>query len=280
MSKNIHYFAEHEEYLNYEKKAVTPHVSYTEQDDLVRYNQNLDLTKQPLTFEFIEDGTFYYNRTYVYYYYYYIYCKFTHIRNGVIINTINTQNAYSFNVQEGDIITVEYSSSYDSTTAFYQSTYYYYRFSSTAYCYVYGNIMSLDPSGLDSTTISRSSMFRNLFNGFSKLLSHPVKKLYLPATTLKTYCYYYMFNNCTGLTTAPELPATTLVSNCYYGMFYGCSSLNEVKAAFITVPSETITVWLQGVSSSGVFYKNNLATWTNTGPSGIPTGWIVKRYIV
>ena len=36
---------------------------------------------------------------------------------------------------------------------------------------------------------------------------------------LERYCYYSMFANCAGLTSAPELPATTLVTYCYYRMF-------------------------------------------------------------
>jgi hypothetical protein len=48
---------------------------------------------------------------------------------------------------------------------------------------------------------------------------------------LKAYCGFTMFNNCTSLTTAPELPTTTLADWCYALMFNGCSSL-------ITAPSE------------------------------------------
>ena len=48
---------------------------------------------------------------------------------------------------------------------------------------------------------------------------------FLPATTLASYCYHAMFQNCTSLTTAPDLPATTLAYNCYDKMFYYCTSL-------------------------------------------------------
>ena len=47
----------------------------------------------------------------------------------------------------------------------------------------------------------------------------------LPATTLANFCYSNMFRGCTALTQAPALPATTLSKNCYYYMFYGCTSL-------------------------------------------------------
>ena len=49
----------------------------------------------------------------------------------------------------------------------------------------------------------------------------------LPATTLAQRCYGSMFRDCTSLTKAPELPATTLDVYCYISMFYGCTSLTE-----------------------------------------------------
>ena len=45
-----------------------------------------------------------------------------------------------------------------------------------------------------------------------------------------SYCYYYMFSDCTSLTKAPELPATKLADNCYRYMFYKCSSLTQAPA--------------------------------------------------
>lgn len=52
----------------------------------------------------------------------------------------------------------------------------------------------------------------------------------LPAMTLADYCYQYMFNSCTSLTSTPELPATTLANNCYNYMFVDCSSLTSAPA--------------------------------------------------
>ena len=45
--------------------------------------------------------------------------------------------------------------------------------------------------------------------------------------SLEDYCFQYMFYQCQGLTTAPELPETTLASRCYYGMFQGCTNLTK-----------------------------------------------------
>jgi hypothetical protein len=85
-----------------------------------------------------------------------------------------------------------------------------------------------------------------------------------------------MFSVCTSLENAPVLPATTLVSSCYNYMFSGCSKLNYVKALFTTAPSSDYTRdWLNRVASSGTFVKNAAATWNVVGASGVPEGWTV-----
>lgn len=99
----------------------------------------------------------------------------------------------------------------------------------------------------------------------------------LPATTLATGCYKYMFKLSNLLEKAPELPAITLVSQCYYQMFQTCSKLNYIKALFTTTPSNTYTnSWVSGVSSTGTYVKNAAATYTTTGTSAIPSGWTVQ----
>ena len=65
--------------------------------------------------------------------------------------------------------------------------------------------------------------FTNLFENCTSLTTAPE----LPATTLAYSCYDNMFSGCTSLTQAPELPATTLAHNCYFGMFSGCTSLTQ-----------------------------------------------------
>lgn len=81
------------------------------------------------------------------------------------------------------------------------------------------------PTSLPATELG-PSCYRSMFQG-TALKTAPE----LPATTLATYCYYYMFYQCTSLITAPELPATSLASYCYGYMFQGCSKLT-------TAPSE------------------------------------------
>ena len=110
-------------------------------------------------------------------------------------------------------------------------------FWANAPCYVYGNIMSL-VGGDDFARIRKVKEFAFTYffsdiNGnlnWSWVLSKDDNDLILPATTLAEYCYQYMFYNCTGLTTAPELPATTLAGHCYESMFSYCTSLATAPA--------------------------------------------------
>ena len=88
-----------------------------------------------------------------------------------------------------------------------------------------GNINSLVKTSFENDTTSYKFYIssKGFFQSKSKLKS--AGNLILPATTLAQQCYYYMFNGCTSLTTAPVLPATTLAKECYHYMFYGCTSL-------------------------------------------------------
>ena len=90
---------------------------------------------------------------------------------------------------------------------------------------VYGNIGSLlDPINYSTiTTYSESLVFSRFFEHMNTVVD--ASKLILPATTLTTGCYSYMFKGCTKLTSAPVLPATTLANQCYYHMFNGCKAL-------------------------------------------------------
>ena len=96
---------------------------------------------------------------------------------------------------------------------------------STAKFEVEGNIMSLIDSEnfATATTLVSSYTFYYLFNGCTGLTS--AEFLILPATILAEACYADMFWNCRSLTIAPELPATTLANSCYLNMFANCTSL-------------------------------------------------------
>ena len=57
--------------------------------------------------------------------------------------------------------------------------------------------------------------------------------------TMISYCYAYMFADCTALTQAPVLPSTTLTDGCYFYMFSGCTSLTKV----FSLPATTLTIY-------------------------------------
>ena len=147
-------------------------------------------------------------------------------------------------------------------------------FSSTAACYIYGDIMSLfcDGSYNKKTAFggSNSNALEGTFKNMTNLDIHPARPLLLSATTLSSSCYLSMFEGCTGLTrapefnneegafpinipssackqmfkgctslsAAPELPATgTIASQGYYGMFNGCTALLTPPSRLAVTPS-------------------------------------------
>ena len=92
-----------------------------------------------------------------------------------------------------------------------------------------------------------------------------------------------MFQNCTSLTTAPELPAITLTNACYAYMFNGCSSLNYIKCLATNVEGNgdwliqgrATQEWVTNVASSGTFVCKKYAPWAE-GDNGCPNLWITE----
>ena len=75
---------------------------------------------------------------------------------------------------------------------------------------------------LPASTVT-SYCYMSMFENCTSLAIAPA---ILPATNVNTYyCYQYMFRSCASLRQAPVLPATTLGYGCYWGMFISCSSL-------------------------------------------------------
>ena len=84
-------------------------------------------------------------------------------------------------------------------------------------------------TGTDSLKISCEGNIENLLD-YTEVTNgnHPA---------MADYCYYFMFSECSSLTTAPELPATTLTNGCYENMFDGCTSLVTAPE----LPATTLT---------------------------------------
>lgn len=153
--------------------------------------------------------------------------------------------------------------------------------------------------------------FEGMFAGCSSLKSlgivtdynnNQINTVILPGKKLASYCYYNMFNGCTGITSAhicAETPKTDVYNNsqhyayeCYRGMFDQCENLNNVKIADIDcyggletqlssspLPQgsdsnlasgyyfgDDYEFWMSGVKDRGSFYK----------PSGSNLGYVIR----
>jgi hypothetical protein len=95
----------------------------------------------------------------------------------------------------------------------------------------------------------------------------------LPATTLASDCYNGMFYNCRSLSTAPSiLPATTLATHCYYYMFYGCSSLTTApELPATTLANNCYGSMFRGCSKLN-YIKANFIDYSNG--NGEFTNWV------
>ena len=203
-----------------------PWVAYIEDDETVTYNKH-DYSKDYLTFEALEDGTF----------------TFT---VDIFIDEDNLLDitSVSYSTDNGETwVTESIDTSKDTSistplitagnkvlwkglgTSFYNPMFESgAKFVSTGRFNVSGNINSLI-YGDDFKDSLTTGLLGALFFNNTNLVS--AKNLILPATTLVSECYYRMFFGCDSLTSAPKLPATTLADNCYEGMFTHCICLTS-----------------------------------------------------
>lgn len=92
-------------------------------------------------------------------------------------------------------------------------------------------LTSADKLSLPASTLS-ARCYLAMFSGCTSLNAAPT----LPIATLAGNCYQAMFAHCTSLVTPPELPQTTMAASCYYHMFEGCTSLEVAPK----LPAETL----------------------------------------
>ena len=121
----------------------------------------------------------------------------------------------------------------------------------TGFCYIYGNIMSLlySEDFADKTELpNKKYTFYALFmtNNYIKNCSID---LVLPATSLTEHCYDHLFQQCSGLTIAPELPATTLTTSCYEAMLLGTALVSAPKLPAMTLAQYCYMYMFQGCQS-------------------------------
>ena len=106
-----------------------------------------------------------------------------------------------------------------------------------------------------TTVNTENAMFINLFENCSVLTSAPE----LPATSLAYNCYYCMFLGCKNLKTAPKLPAKTSQMYCYVSMFSGCTNLKSAELS--------IEFLYLGCCGSMFYNCTNLSSVTMLAPS-------------
>ena len=158
-------------------------------------------------------------------------------------------------------------------------------------CYVYGNVMSLitpDGNWLKNKTIKEPYALASLL-GSTNIVTHPTRRLMLPATKLSEGCYTHMFEY-SKIEVAPELPATTLVESCYSSMFKRCAKLSSVTCMATTMTGEyALMSWLDGAGTDKSITTLTLThaagtAWVNSDEYSIgltdwfvPTGWTLVK---
>ena len=224
--KNIKLFETVSDYTEARgSEYIEPWVSYVRENEQVDYNKSEyeKLLETPLTFETTSDGNIVWklstntsdtsNTKTIQY----------KLNDGDWTSITSTKNGTSISVVSGD--TVQFRGNNDS--------YHYSSFRGTTCGFkVKGNIMSLiNPTNYATMTSFPENSEWNFYCLFQSCTGlTDASELILPATTLTTKCYTFMFSGCTSLTTALELPATTLAEECYHGMFLGCTSLTQAPS--------------------------------------------------
>ena len=194
--------------------------TFSDEIDNPAYSDS-EMLRTPLTMEFLNDGTFrFINRVDGPVKY--------RINGGPFVTIDGRTSSGDVPVKASDVVTF-----YGDNDTYYNfENYSHSRLVATADFYLYGNIMSL----IRSTGFEKLDKLEEQFTFYSffdaaevecrtHLLSHPTKELMLPATTLSSTCYCWMFGRNMRLTRAPKLPATKLASSCYAAMFSECASL-------------------------------------------------------
>ncbi len=200
------------------------------------------------------------------------------IDNGITWNSKSIKyKTYITTLNTGDKLLLKGTQSPAYTSGDYTQTH---NFLNTKSYIVYGNIMSIlyGDNFINQTTLQSNTGFGYLFSeGASLHHIMSAENLILPAMILSEGCYDHLFNYCENLTKAPILPAKNLVNKCYYSMFQRCKNLNYVKCYAIDISAtDCLKWWLDGVSSTGTFYKDANTTYPS-GIHGIPSGWTIQN---
>lgn len=113
------------------------------------------------------------------------------------------------------------------------------KFTISKKCNLRGDVMSMlfGDDAPNQFSLGKNYAFYNLFASNKTIIN--ASGLRLKATTLTQYCYYYMFNGCSALVSAPEIEATSVANYCCYYMFYNCSALKNGPSVLPAVTAKT-----------------------------------------
>lgn len=142
------------------------------------------------------------------------------VNNGTWVKLNPSVTGTTIEVSAGDVVRWKCNTNrWTANPPYYVQDY----FCGTSDFIVYGNIMSLlyGDDFLYESTFPDIGVFKYLFWRSNVT---DASRLVLPALSLTTGCYSYMFS-WSELVTPPSLPATTLAPSCYKSMFEGCEYL-------------------------------------------------------
>lgn len=128
---------------------------------------------------------------------------------------------------------------------------------------------------LPATTVAEGCYF-NMFRKCTGLTS--VANITLPAMELQPDCYREIFRDCSGLTSVPVFPAHTLVDHCYQQMLSGCTRLTSITCLATDISATScLENWVQGINTTGTFYKDPEMTGWVKG-TNVPSKWTITNY--
>lgn len=164
-------------------------------------------------------------------------------------------------------------------------------------------------SGIELVTINAAApdyCCDGMFSGCKELLNDENSNIILNASSVGSFGYQRMFENCNKLVNAPNLPAEELGRYCYYRMFSNCKNIERIEMSAKDVEADrccesmfqgctklnSVTVnfeewkeiggklttlnWFNNVPKGGTFYcPEGLEAISNI--SHIPSDWTVVR---
>lgn len=141
---------------------------------------------------------------------------------------------------------------------------------------VKGNIMSMfyGDNGYGKTVIPDGANISYLFYN-TKLVD--ASELQMPATTLTTNCYAFMFYG-TWIKTHPKLPATTMVNGCYQSMFRNIVNLERLELPATTLADSCYGRIWQGASEEANRKLNYIKFMAIDAPTSIQVGQMTYVY--